>query len=281
METSGAPGIAERFERQGFLEFRVVATRVVPKLALAILVAVLPVGVAAWLRNPIVWMLAVVWLGWLSMAAALIYAEQLLGAGPALRVDRTGVTIRRWNTPLHLAWSDVCRISGFERGGRTRSQVTLSMSPWTWHDYRTSRRPVLRALDRITHYSGLVVLLDILDVPAGEIIRLLDPAMLDRLTIAAPPYRFVLDIAEGGGSALWYRGGRQAKLESLPLSAATCRRIEAWNGRLLALLDRSSIDESMREEALRVEAAGRALAHEIEAELGPGATVVMSTDLAL
>jgi hypothetical protein len=173
----------------------------------------------------------------------------------------------------------VLAIGAFDRGEQRRRQVTLCMSPWVWHDYRACRPGRLRLVDRLSHYSRRIVLLDVFDAPAEDIIGFVGPDRLSALTTLAAPYRLVLDIGEEGRSPLWLRGGREARVDALPLTVATKQDIHTWNRRLVALADRRQVDDSVGAEVGDLTSAGRSLAARIQSELGPDAEVRVSPDV--
>jgi hypothetical protein len=268
-------GLRDRLERDGHVEFRVKPAKAISQALLTVVIATAGVAVA-WAYGPLFGIVATLFAVWIVGALALLWLDQVFGAGPALRIDQDGVTIRRWGEPLILGWRDVCVFFPHRPSSRFGPGIALLMSVWVWHDYRSSRPAVLSWADRITHYRGrYLVLLKILDYSARDILAFLDEDTVDGLTRLEPPYRLVLDFGENGESPLWLRGGREARLERLPLSPGLVRTVQDWNTRLNDIAEDKVPTPSA--EVLRDEC--RSLAAQIQSELGSGSQVLAAPDV--
>jgi hypothetical protein len=271
-----ADGLQESFDRDGFVELHVRSRKVAIQVAVLGFAAVAGVAIA-WSVAPALGIAAAVLAAVILSALGLLWVDQVFGAGPALRVDHDALTIRRWREPLVLAWTDVCEVFPHQPpSSRSGPLVAILMSQWVWHDYRSSRPRTLRWFDRFTHYKGrYLVLLEILDHSAEEILAFLDDDTVSRLTRLTAPYRLVLDYGEDDESPLWMRGGREAPLEQLPLTPALVQAVKTWNSEL----DDIAQGRTPMPEDGRLEDQGRRLAIQIQAELGPGSEVIVSQDV--
>jgi hypothetical protein len=139
---------------------------------------------------------------------------------------------------------------------------------------------VLRWVDVLTHYRNrTLVLLKLLDSPAGDVIALLDwPTIDGRITIGRP-YRLVLDLVADGQSRLFLRGGHRARLDDLPFGADLAGEVIGWNQRTVAQLQHEPDPEAAGRISRTAAAEGRALAARVQAALGPGARVLVSGDV--
>jgi hypothetical protein len=276
-ELKDTQGLREQFDRDGSVEVGVNAVKATTYGAVVVLAFAVATAVA-WAINVWLGVLLALFSAYAIVAVGLLFLDQVFGKGPALRVDRASLTIRRWSKPLVLAWDEVCLVLPRPNRGRGGPQVAILMSQWVWHDYRVARPAWLRVADRFTHYRGrYLVLLKILDHSAAEILTFLDKPTIDRLTRLEPPYRLVLDYGEDGESPLWMRGGREAPVRSLPLSPALMGQVEAWNRRLVAIAE----NDAPLPPGTELQDDGRALASQIQAELGLGSQVLSAPDVPL
>jgi hypothetical protein len=279
MGATSVERLRERFERDGHVELGLHPAKVTLHL---LFLLVLPVGVVlvAATGGRVVLALALVFVAWFLVAVGARYAEQLFGSGPALRLDRRGLTLRRWREPLVLEWTEVCSLLPYRPRRLVGPLVAILLSQWVWHDYRAARPVSLRRIDRLTRVrKPYLVPLKVLDASAADILALADRETIDRLTEITPPYRLVLDLGEGGESPLWLRGGREAPLARLPLRPELVTAVRAWNHEVVGLLERPPGGEGFTQALAAAGASGRSLAAELQADLGPGAEVLFAGDV--
>lgn len=280
MGRTTSAGLRAQFERDGYVEFRPAPFKVA---GYAVMIAGFP-AVCAWmfLTEGIGLKIFAVLAGpYVALVLGSLVAEGLFGAGPALRFDRDGLTLRRWGRSLRLAWNEVGGIIGYgqasKRGGPS---VAIILSPWVWHDYQATRPGFARLVDKLSLAGRFRMACPpkLLDQPAAVIVEAFDLEFVHRMTTLAAPYRLVLDLGEEGDSPLWMRGGRPVDLDQLPLSAALRTALTGWSERGVALMDGdlegpafdAAIEASLTE--------GRTLVVQTQAELGAGSEVRFAPD---
>jgi len=187
--------LQERFATQGYVEFGInpikVGVYVVGYLTLgAILVAI---GVAL---GPIGIALLGLFTAFLLVSAGWKLVAQVWGAGPALRIDRDGVTFRRWNGPVSLPWSDGIWLTAWSPGADgflKHVKIQTTGSP-AWAEYRSRRsnHPVLDRFARATDRSE-VLLFKVFDASTKDIIALVDADFLDSIGVVAEGPRALRD----------------------------------------------------------------------------------------
>jgi len=176
--------LKDQFLREGYVEFRVRPVKAV--LQLLFYVWFIPVVVLIGFAFGPAGLLVSGLLGaFLLTAVAAGPAEQLLGAGPALRVDRTGLTIRRWKAPMVVPWSSGVWIDEFRPNGvGVFRQVRLHVPPGIWDQHREAHPALGAWFSRMQRTNG-IPLIKVLDVSARDILAFLGAEVLDTLGIEA------------------------------------------------------------------------------------------------
>lgn len=190
--------LQEQFRTHGYVEFRInpvkVGVYVLGNLALgAILVGI---GVAL---GPIGIALLGLFTTFLLVSAGWKLVVQVWGAGPALRIDRDGVTFRRWNGPVSLPWSDGIWLTAWSPGADgflKHVKIQTTGSP-AWAEYR-SRRSNHPGLDRFARATDRaeVLLFKVFDASTKDIVALVDADFLDSVGVVAEGPRALRDFRD-------------------------------------------------------------------------------------
>lgn len=274
-----------RFERDGVVEFRLRTWKVVLHLAFYAFVVAFLVGVGYGL-GPVGIVLGVVVAAWFVGAVGMAFWEQVRGEGPPLKVDTSGLTLRRWGQPLVLPWGEVEGIGGYGGSRLVGPLLAIFLSPDAWEEYR-DRRPVRpRRFDRFTSFTKLRMLtpFKVLDTSSRDLIAFFDrEVVLGWIKLAKPP-KLLLAASFDETSPVTYRNGVEVPLAQLPISESLTQALTDWNDAVTAISvlpdgeqDRPfTAAEDADMERLRVD--GRALAVHLASELGAGAVVRAAYD---
>jgi len=269
-----------RFERDGYVEFSVRAWKVALHLAFYVFIigVLLAIGFAFGPVGIVLGVLATVWfVGAIGMA----FSEQLRGVGSALRVDVSGVSLRRWGQPLVLPWGEIDGIGPYGGSKLVAPLLAIFLSPDAWEEYRRSRPTWPGRLDRFTSFTKLRMLtpFKVLDTGSKDLIAFLDrEVVLDWIVLGRPP-KLLLTASFDESSPVTYRNGIPVPLDQLPISESLAQALTDWNNAVtaMALLPDGAADEpfSAAEDAAfaKLQADGRGLAVHLASELGAGAVV--------
>lgn len=211
--------------------------------------------------------------------------EMVGGTGPALRIDRDGVTLRRWRQPLRIAWGDLFLAVPFRDSRLTGPALGLVLPPTVWADYRTTRTGRLRSLDRSAPFPGgmrILVPHKVLTCSARTLVELLEHGTVASMTrLPERDLRLVLVPEDHITSGLVHRSGREIPEATLGLGAATRDALRAWRmSAATTLADWEGVASRDGEAAAYVflekhAAESRQLAARLSRELGAGTEVAV------
>lgn len=206
------------------------------------------------------------------------YAETFFGRGPALRIAREGLTIRRWRKPMTVPWSDVAGPVAVYEAGSQGDAFVMRLSAQAYEGYVESlpwtiRRGVSRQ-DR-----GGVRLPRVFELSLSDFEALLDRNTIQSMVTCASPYSLEVGwgVDDDGGSVLRTNAGWYVNEDELPISTSMRTELAKWRDRTLPISRESIKDEvdwSQIEAMVEdVQSDGERLARQLQTELGSGSTV--------
>jgi hypothetical protein len=206
------------------------------------------------------------------------YAEALFGRGPALRIARDGLTIRRWREPMTVPWSDVEGPVRSHEVGSQADAFVMRLSAHAYEDYVDSLPWILRRGVGGQDRHG-VRLPRVFELSLSDFEALLDRDTIQSMVTCASPYSLEVGwgVDDDGGSVLRTNAGWYVNEDELPISTSMRMELAKWRDRTLPISRGSANDEvDWREVEAMVEdvqSDGERLARQLQTELGSGSTV--------
>jgi len=206
------------------------------------------------------------------------YAETFFGRGPALRIARDGLTIRRWREPMTVPWSDVEGPVRFPEAGSQADAFVMRLSAHAYEGYVESLPRILRRGVGGQGRRG-VRLPRVFEFSLSDFEAFLDRDTIQSMVTCASPYRLEVGwgVDDDGGSVLRTNAGWYVNEDELPISTSMRTELAKWRDRTLPISRESIKDEvDWREVDAMVEdvrSDGERLARQLQTELGSGSTV--------
>jgi hypothetical protein len=206
------------------------------------------------------------------------YAEAFLGRGPALRIARDGLTIRRWHAPMTVPWSDVAGPVRFSEIGSTEDAFVMRLSAQAYERYVESLPGILRRGVSGQDRRG-VRLPRVFELSLSDFEMLLDRDTIQSMVTCASPYSLEVGwgVDDDGGSVLRTNAGWYVNEDELPISASMRMELAKWRDRTLSI-SRESIKDEVDQNKVEtmvedVQSDGERLARQLQTELGSGSKV--------